>query len=283
MSDSGIDILMVTHNRPLYTSRALRQLLESCDESMRVWIWHNGIHRETLNVVKSFLDHPCVHQFHHSEQNVKLTEPTNWLWRNARGGLVGKVDDDCLVPKGSLQALQHAHAEVSKFGALSLWNYGREDVDTQLHQHKIKVFSKHKILKHPWIGGGTYVMKRECVRRQGGLKDGQGFPSYCISLAWQGWINGWLYPLIVADHMDDPRSGFSLLKSDQDIREYAPLTAERNGVGTIEEWVHLISDAARYVQTSRTEPCRLFWLRRWPHRIRHLIHGGRSEGTMNDS
>lgn len=92
------DILMITHNRPEYTRLALSRLLHTCDETMRVWIWHNGLHQETLDVVRTLRDHRHVFKFYHSPQNVKLREPTNWLWKHARGEYLSKVGDNCLLP-----------------------------------------------------------------------------------------------------------------------------------------------------------------------------------------
>jgi len=42
MSDASTDVLMVSFNRAEYTARALHALLERSDDSMRVWLWHNG-------------------------------------------------------------------------------------------------------------------------------------------------------------------------------------------------------------------------------------------------
>ena len=94
----GTDVLMITYNRPDYTRLALSELLARCDASMRVWVWHNGDDAETLALVRSFEDHPRFHRFHHSEQNVGLTAPTNWLLADATGAYLSKVDDDCVVP-----------------------------------------------------------------------------------------------------------------------------------------------------------------------------------------
>ena len=46
--EQSIDILMITYNRPEYTRLSLERLLATCDESMRVWVWHNGTDEETL-------------------------------------------------------------------------------------------------------------------------------------------------------------------------------------------------------------------------------------------
>jgi glycosyltransferase involved in cell wall biosynthesis len=69
---------------------------------MRVWVWHNGTDEETLEIVQSFRDHPSFFKFHHSIENKKLNEPTNWLWTHAKGDFLSKVDDDCQMRHGIL-------------------------------------------------------------------------------------------------------------------------------------------------------------------------------------
>ena len=51
---------MVTYNRPDYTRLALTRLLETCDERMSVWLWHNGDHQPTLAVTRELSAHPAV-------------------------------------------------------------------------------------------------------------------------------------------------------------------------------------------------------------------------------
>ena len=48
---------MVTHNRPGYARAALERLLSTCDDRMRVWVWHNGTHAKTLELVRTYVDH----------------------------------------------------------------------------------------------------------------------------------------------------------------------------------------------------------------------------------
>ena len=103
MRRPGVDVLMITYNRPEYTRLALDRLLATGDENLRVWLWHNGAHEETLSVVREHLDHPCVWKFHHSRENAKLRDPTNWILQEGDSEYVSKVDDDCLVPEGWIE------------------------------------------------------------------------------------------------------------------------------------------------------------------------------------
>ncbi len=117
--DDFIDVLMITYNRPDYVALSLPQLLEECDERTRVWLWHNGDDAATLKIVRQVLDHPRVAEFHHSTKNMGLRDPTNWLWANAAGGFVSKVDDDCLLPQGWARTLADAHAANPSFGVIA--------------------------------------------------------------------------------------------------------------------------------------------------------------------
>lgn len=124
--EQSIDILMVTYNRSRYTELSLKRLLDTCDESMRVWVWHNGEDEKTLEIVRSFRNHPRFFKFHHSSENKRLREPTNWLWAESKGGFIGKVDDDCLVPYHWADKLRQAHIDVLEFGVISCWHLLKE-------------------------------------------------------------------------------------------------------------------------------------------------------------
>src|ERR1700741_2603147 len=73
----GIDILMITYDRPEYVRLSLPHLLDSCTDDARVWLWHNGTDAATLAAVEEFRHDPRVHRFHHSPVNAGLREPTN--------------------------------------------------------------------------------------------------------------------------------------------------------------------------------------------------------------
>lgn len=255
MSDNTIDILMITYNRPAYTRLSLTRLLETCDPSMRVWLWHNGTHAETLGVVESLKDHPRVHRFHHSPENRKLREPTNWLYTESRGAYVSKVDDDCLVPEGWAQKLREAHEAEARLGVIACWHFLPEDFIPELASSRIAtVGGGHRILRNLWVGGSAYLMKRACVDRAGPIRDDESFTSYCIRLARHGWLNGWYYPFLCQEHMDDPRVPHTALRTDADIAANLPLSAQQRGVTTIAAWQEQLLRSARHVQEAPLSP-----------------------------
>lgn len=255
MDSETVDILMITYNRPQYTELALSRLIKTCDETMRVWLWHNGDDEPTLEIVRSFSSHPRVFRFHHSHENKKLRDPTNWFWQNATGAYLSKVDDDCLLPDGWAHRLRQAHETVPELGVIGCWRFLDEDVIPELVEKKLrKLPSGYQLLQNFWVEGSGYLMKRSCLEAQGLLPAGRSFTHYCVDLALKGWVNGWLYPFIYQEHMDDPRTPHSLLKTDADIERWAPLSALRTKVKTVAEWEEQLRRSARITQEASIDP-----------------------------
>ncbi|MCC6222819.1 MAG: glycosyltransferase family 2 protein [Thermoleophilia bacterium] len=246
---------MVTFNRPRYTQLALTRLLESCDEAMRVWLWHNGTDEETLELVRSFAGDARVHRFHHSAENQRLRQPTNWLWENARGEFLAKVDDDCLVPDGWGPTLRQALRDAPGLGVVGCWRFREEDYVPELAERKIRPLpGGHRILQNCWVQGSSYLMRREAVERQGPLGPKESFITYCKRLAYAGWLIGWYVPFLREEHMDDPRSPYSLVASDEDLLRQRPLTAERFGTETVAARISLIRAFAVTCQAASVDP-----------------------------
>jgi glycosyltransferase involved in cell wall biosynthesis len=278
-----IDILMITYNRPDYTRMALSRLLGTCDESMRVWVWHNGVDEETLAVVRSMVEHPRVHRFHHSPENMKLRGPTNWLFRESAGEYVSKVDDDCLLPDGWAQTLRQAHEDEPRLGVVGCWRFQDEDYRPELARKKIRTLAGgHQVLLNCWVEGSGYLMKRACVEKAGPIRDDESFSSYCIRIAAAGWINGWYHPFIRQEHMDDPRAPHSLLRKDEDLARYLPLSAANTGVKTLAAWEAQLRRSALVVQQASPDPrAHTGWrrsVRSLGMKVRRACGGGRYLG-----
>lgn len=270
-----LDILMITYRAPEYVQLSLPSLLAGCDDSMNVWLWHNGDHAETLRVVRQHADHPRVARFHHSPENVGLTGPTNWLWENSRAPYVSKVDDDCLLQPGWAQTLVAAHNDHPGFGAIGAWRFQPEDYDPILAEPKMGSFpGGHTLLQNFWVQGSGYVLRRACIERHGALRDGQTFTQYCVGLACAGWVNGWYVPFIREDHMDDPRSPNTRVVDDETLQSRLPLSAQRQGVTTVAAWEASIRRSAHESQLAPLDPA---YFRGWRLRRRRL---GRRIGAM---
>lgn len=246
---------MITYRAPGYVRRSLPRLLDDCGDDSRVWLWHNGDHAETLEIVREYVGHPKVAEFHHSVENVGLTEPTNWMWQHSEGDYLSKVDDDCLLAPGWAERLIAAHDDFAGFGVVGSWRFQDEDYDPALSEPKTKTFpGGHTVLQNFWVQGSGYVMRRECVERLGPLAAGQSFPQYCISVALAGWTNGWYVPFVIEDHMDDPRSPNTCLHTDADLRDRLPLSARRQGITTLVEWEASIKRSAYESQAAPPDP-----------------------------
>lgn len=244
----GVDILMVTFNRPEYVQISLPHLLSTCGDDARVWLWHNGEDRQTLDLVRRFQDHPKVHRFHHSPHNVKLHVPTNWMWSESTGDYLAKIDDDCLPGAGWLTTLREAHDATTGLGAIACWHFQPEDVDEEAVQAKIMTLpGGHRVMRNHWVQGSGYLTKRNVAQRVGPVTE-QGFTSWCLRAARLGYVNGWYYPFVPEDHMDDPRSPHNIYRSDADFMTRRPLSAKATGVTTIAEWEEQMRRSARVVQ-----------------------------------
>jgi GT2 family glycosyltransferase len=271
LSTPTLDILMITCRRPHYTRLSLPRLLESCDDTMRVWVWHNGADAETLEVVESLRSHPRFHRFHHSVENAYVRTPTNWLFREADGELLSVIADDCVVSDGWADPLRAAHHDVPELGVIACWHFAIEDYRPEIAEKKTFSFGAHRVLVNPWVQGSGVMIKRACVERMGLLPDrDRGFTGYCLRAAAAGWINGWRVPLVPIEHLDDPRSPRSALRTDADLDAQLPLSAHLRNVRTIEEWVEHLRRSAWCVQTAPSDPrlyvglrhrMRRFWMR----------------------
>jgi hypothetical protein len=263
-----IDVLMVTHSRPVFAQRALERLLETCDEEMRVWLWHNGGQQDALEVARSFLDHPQVHRFHHSVVNTGhrgLWQPINWVLAEGSGVYFSKVDDDCLVPDGWADVLRRAHEDVPTLGVIGCWRFRPEDFRPALAGERIAGFGGHRILRNCWIEGSGFLMKRSCVETTGPLRPRMSFSSYCIHLAAAGWINGWYYPFLYQEHMDDPRSPLWLPQAVSSTNHGSRRSAATLSARAQEQRVWIIRARAFYVQRSRLDSR---WYMGWRARLR---------------
>ncbi len=250
-----LDVLMITYNRPGYTRQALQRLLDETDDNSRIWIWHNGDDESTVEIVRSFQQHPRLHCVHVSAENRKLHEPTNWFWQHADGQLLGKVDDDCLVPVGWIDCFRHAHQHNPALGVVSAWPFRPEDHDQNTARKKVVALNGgHQLMRNAWTGGSGYIMKRACFDDNGPLGDEESFTRWCIRLALQGWSNGWYYPLLHMDHMDDPRSPNTALKTEADFAARTPLNALNRGVASLAEVRSRAIQQARYLQACSPDP-----------------------------
>lgn len=262
------DIIMITHRSSGYLHLSLPRLLDSLGPTDRVWLWHNGDDEMTLAALRPYTEDARVHRFHHSRENVRLREPTSWLWRESDARYLAKVDDDCLISPGWLDTFTSAHEANPEFGVIGSWRHPAEDFRPALAARKIRSFAGgHQLMLNLWVQGSGYLMKRQVVDQLGPLQVKESFTEYCLRAARHGWVNGFYFPFVGEDHMDDPRSPHTLIHNDADLLERMPLSARATGVRTVADWTRQLERSALTLQTASVDP-RTY--RGWRRRLRNL-------------
>lgn len=249
------DILMITYRSAGYLTLSLPRLLGSLGEQDRVWLWHNGDDEATIEALRPFTTDDRVHRYRHSRENVKLREPTSWLWRESGARFVSKVDDDCLVSPGWLDTFTAAHDANPQFGVIGSWRHPPEDFEPALAERKMETFADgHRLMRNLWVQGSGYLMPRALTERHGPLGPKDSFTDFCIKAARYGAVNGFYFPFVAEDHMDDPRSPHTLIRTDEDLLDRMPLSARANGVTTVAEWTDQLVRSARVLQGASLDP-----------------------------
>ncbi|RYB92580.1 glycosyltransferase [Nocardioides glacieisoli] len=263
-----VDVVMVTHRSAGYVHLSLPRVLETLGPDDRVWLWHNGDDEATLEAIRPYRADERIAQFHHSRDNVRLRPPTNWLWDGSDARFVAKVDDDCLVSPGWLDLFVAAHDDNPGFGVVGSWRHPDEEFRPDVAAAKIQEFNGgHSLMRNHWVQGSGYVMPRAVVTAHGLLGPQESFSSYCVRLARAGRVNGYYFPFVREEHMDDPRSAHTLIHDDRALLDRMPLSAAANGVTTVEQWTAQLERSALLLQTA---PLDLRTYSGWRRRARSL-------------
>jgi hypothetical protein len=106
-------------------------------------------------------------------------------------------------------------------------------------------------------------MKRAVIDRVGYIREDESFTSYCIRVAAAGFVNGWYYPFLYQEHMDDPRAEHTGVKSEADFHRLQPLSARTFKTPTMEEWTNKLKHIALSLQTCSYDPNDYLGRRAW--------------------
>jgi glycosyltransferase involved in cell wall biosynthesis len=199
-----IELVLTTFNRLHYTKLALASILADPNEEFSLTIWDNASSDGTAEYLRSVRDRRIA-DIIFSNRNAGQTAAVNEVWARSKADLVGKVDNDCLVTAGWTRTLAEAHKDIDNLGVVACWHFFPEDFDQEKARRKIHRFGKHQIFCHPWTCGTGLLIKRETFRRFGPIQK-SATTGYWLKIAAAGYINGFYYPLIYQEHMDDPRS-----------------------------------------------------------------------------
>ena len=255
----SVAILMFTYDRLEYTREAVHTLMKNTPYPFDLYIVDNfstdGT-REWLEAAR--LEYPDrIKDIRYNTTNEGLPGPTNDFWSRVDVDLLGKVDNDTLVPAGWLERLVEAHQKVPKLAVVGGYHFRPEDFDEEAAQDKLYSENGIQILQDTHIGGCAYLMKKSIQQQFGPMNYNpalkiHGWTEYQILMLTGGYIVGYLYPLIQLEYMDDPRSEKCLIN--EKYQDYTRKIWLERGIkfkstDQVAEWLH--RDAKRITnQTS---------------------------------
>jgi len=141
--------------------------------------------------------------------------------------MLAKIDNDTLVPPELLRRLVECHVASPHFGVLSGFHF-RKEGEAIADERKIVAVNGTRVFRQKYVGGCAVVMRRELFERVGPIPslgahnatpsaspvsrienrpflDG-GWTAYQERLDELGFINGYAWPFVHVDHMEDARS-----------------------------------------------------------------------------
>lgn len=217
----NVTIVLVTHNRLEYTKKAIVRLLSDPTEEFDLYLWDNASTDGTSEYIKDAVKDPRIVEVVLSKENAGQTGAMNYVWGKTKAELVGKLDNDCLVTPGWTRIFAKAHEDIERLGAVACWHYPLDEFNENdvRKAGKIQRFRGHQIFRHPWVCGSGFLIKKSTFQKYGLWEPGQdvGTTGYFLNMALGGEINGWYYPFIYQEHMDDPRSKHSLVTDDEGV------------------------------------------------------------------
>jgi glycosyltransferase involved in cell wall biosynthesis len=260
-----IELVFITYQRLEYTKLALASVLADPTEEFALTIWDNASTDGTVEYLRNEVDDPRITDVVLNKENVGQTAAVNEVWSRSKADLLGKLDNDCLVTPGWTRTLAQAHRDIEELGVVACWHFFPDDFDYERAKHKIQTFGPHQIFRHPWTCGTGLLFKHTDFEQFGPIR-GRATTQYWLRMAAAGRINGFYYPLIYQEHMDDPMSRHSRVRTDAGLRQQAPITAGLQSgrfadVGSLMEWRSEI--IRNLLDDSCDARCYRGWRRRW--------------------
>lgn len=221
-----IDLVFITYNRLEYTKLALASVLADPEENFSLTIWDNASTDGTVEYLKNNTSDNRIVDVIFSKENIGQIEAVNQIWSKSKADLLGKLDNDCIVTPGWTRKLSEAHKDIHNLGVVACWHFPKEDFNENAVKKagKLQQFNRHQIMRHPWTCGTGFLVKRETYERFGPIQ-GNVTTNFWLKIASSGYINGFYYPLICQEHMDDPKSSHSILKDDESIGRMQNITS----------------------------------------------------------
>ena len=210
-------LLMVTYNRLEYTRLALEGVLKLDYPNLRVVVWDNASTDGTVEYLRERLKNLPHATLIASPVNRGVVAPMNVVWSSdPEAELLAKIDNDTLVPPELLRRLAECHRQCKRLGVLSGFHF-RKEGEALAEERRIKSFDGVRVLPQPYVGGCAVMIRREVFQKIGPIgcrtdgPDGRpfmdsGWTMYQQRLTDEGFINGYPWPPVHVDHMEDTRS-----------------------------------------------------------------------------
>jgi hypothetical protein len=173
------------------------------------------------------LEDPRITEVILHRENPGPTFALNQVWSKTKAELLGKLDNDCLVSPGWVKPLAQAHRDIEQLGVVACWHFRSEDFDETIAKRKIQTLGGHRVFRHPWVCGSGFLVKRSTYERIGPVAQGDrrhALTGFFMDVALAGGINGWYYPFVMQEHMDDPLSPHCLFKDDASMAALREIT-----------------------------------------------------------
>lgn len=225
-----IDLIFIAYNRLEYTKLALASVLADPTEEFSLTIWDNASTDGTVEFLKKEVSDSRISDIVFSKENIGQTAAVNEIWSKSKADLLGKLDNDCLLTPGWTRILAEAHKDIPNLGVVACWHFFPEDFDYKDAKHKIQTFNGHQIFRHPWTCGTGFLIKRDTFRKFGPMQNKSTTP-YWLNMAVAGYVNGFYYPLVYQEHMDDPKSKYTMLKEEESYQAAKLVTFSINSPG----------------------------------------------------
>jgi len=222
-------LVMITYNRLEYTKLALEAVLKIDYPALELVVWDNASTDGTPDYLKERLGGLPNVRFELSPTNRGVVHPMNAVWgSNHDAQVLAKVDNDTIVPPELLRRLAECHVGSEHFGVLSGFHF-RQEGAAIADERKVVAVNGARAFRQKYVGGCSVMIRRDVYEQIGPIPsrsmrptpqptvaggtspdnrpfmDG-GWTWYQERLDELGYINGYPWPLVHVDHMEDTRS-----------------------------------------------------------------------------
>ncbi|MCQ9206663.1 MAG: glycosyltransferase family 2 protein [Omnitrophica bacterium] len=265
-----VDILYITCNRREYVERSLPALLADKGD-FRVYCWDNGSTDGSADILFSYRDKRIIKRYL-SPKNANQAKPFFWFLEQSQSDVIGKLDDDTLAPVGWTQKISEAVRNEKRLGMIGCWTFMPEDFERnrKAAMRKVVKIGQYQILQNLTIGFSAVLMRREVALRFLMKKYYEPFmPIDKAKMTLKGLINGWYFPLLYTEMMDDPRSKYCLMNK-PNARNITSLCAKWRHFKTSQEYQKwLMEDVDRSFNNNIGQQIREY---HWNHSIWKKIY-----------